>query len=400
MHHRLRTIRRLAGTTALIATLVATTSCAGQRTGQQDAAQQDTNPQVADAHDTHAAGSPPPAAALRPGERFSTLTMAQPYTPVAPDGATDEYRCFLVDPGLTKAAYLTGSQFLPQNAAIVHHAIFFRVDPKGAAAARKTDAETPGPGWTCFGNAGLGEDAAWVAHWAPGANETLLQPDVGYPMAPGSQLVMQVHYNLLATQGKPGGTDQSSIRLRLSDRSDLRPLQTALLPAAVELACGPGEAGPLCDRQAAVRDLTHRFGAQAAAMVDGLNKRCEQGRTPVPAPVQTCDHPVPGPATIYAVAGHMHLLGRSISIELNPGTAGARTLLDVPNYNFDEQAIRPLAEPVMVKRGDTLRVTCRHDVGLRQMLPQLQHLPPRYVVWGEGTSDEMCLGLVILSPTT
>jgi len=94
----------------------------------------------------------------------------------------------------------------------------------------------------------------------------------------------------------------------------------------------------------------------------------------------------------------MHLLGRSIKIELNPGTAKARTLLDIPMYNFDEQAIRPLATPVTVAAGDTLRVTCTHDVTLRQRLPQLKTLPARYVVWGDGTSDEMCLGLVILTP--
>ena len=40
-----------------------------------------------------------------------------------------------------------------------------------------------------------------------------------------------------------------------------------------------------------------------------------------------------------------------------------------------------------------LRVTCTHDATLRpQLLPEL---PPRYVVWGDGTTDEMCLGIVI-----
>jgi hypothetical protein len=94
----------------------------------------------------------------------------------------------------------------------------------------------------------------------------------------------------------------------------------------------------------------------------------------------------------------MHLLGRSIKIELNPGKPTARTLLDVPVFNFDDQAIHPLATPLPIKQGDTFRVTCSHDAGLRKLLPQLRTLPPRYVVWGDGTSDEMCLGLVILSP--
>ena len=30
-------------------------------------------------------------------------------------------------------------------------------------------------------------------------------------------------------------------------------------------------------------------------------------------------------------------------------------------------------------------------------VPALKDTPPRYVVWGEGTADEMCLGLVVLT---
>jgi hypothetical protein len=91
----------------------------------------------------------------------------------------------------------------------------------------------------------------------------------------------------------------------------------------------------------------------------------------------------------------MHLLGREISITLNPGTQDEQTLLDIDNWDFDQQAAIPLAKPVQVEPGDVLRVRCRHDAGLRSMLPALQDSPPRYVVWGEGTADEMCLGIVI-----
>lgn len=351
------------------------------------------------AHGGHGqAVTPPPPAPLRPSERFVTLTLPQPYRPVAPSGGIDEYRCFLVDPGLAGRAFLTGSQFLPQNAAIVHHAIIFQVGPRQAQAARALDASTPGQGWTCFGDAGV-EDGSWVGHWAPGANETLLDPAIGYPMPAGSQIIMQVHYNLLATGGKPGGADRSGIRLRLNDgAAALTPLETSRLIAPVELPCTARESGPLCDRKAAVGDVAHRFGEQARATVDGLTRMCGRGAPPVAGPTQHCDFPSPEKGTVYAVAGHMHLLGRSIRIQLNPGTSRARMLLDIPAYNFDAQAIHPLPRPVEVKAGDTLRVTCTHDAGLRALLPALRGLPPRYVVWGEGTADEMCLGLLLWTP--
>jgi hypothetical protein len=346
-------------------------------------------PVAANPHSSHTAEPAAPPTPLRAGERFVSLSMPRPYTPAADNGATDEYRCFLVDPKLTTDEFLTGSQFEPQNAAIVHHAIFFRLNPSQVPTARQVDTQDQGEGWRCFGDAGIDAGAAWVAHWAPGADETLLAPGIGYPMPRGSQLVMQVHYNLL---GGTGGGDQSGIRLRLADRPDFKRLDTKLLPAPVELACAPGESGPLCDRATAVQDLTRRFGHRSAAVTDQLNRMCNQGQPPAASVEQHCDHVVPTPGTIYAVAGHMHLLGRSITIELN-----GRKVLDVPAYNFDEQAVSPLAEPVAVRAGDTVRVTCTHDVTLRQRLPQLRHLPPRYVVWGEGTSDEMCLGLIVWS---
>jgi len=344
--------------------------------------------------------SAPPAAPLRDGERFQTLTMAGAYTPSAPGGGTDEYRCFLVDPGFAELTYLTGSQFLPQNADIVHHAIFFRLNPSDLAAAHKLDTDSPGDGWTCFSGTGIGDGGLqdWVAGWAPGTNETLLAPNLGAPMPAGSQLVMQVHYNLLATNGKPGGSDQSSIRLRVSNKP-LSPLLTTLLAAPVELPCAPDESGPLCTRDAAIADVISRFGTDVGTMSPVLDKYCNADGAPNPGPTQHCDIPFPVAGTIYAGAGHMHLLGRSIKVELNPGTDRAKTLLDVPNYNFDDQGLRPLANPVAIAPGDTLRVTCTHDITLRKQLPQLKTLPARYVAWGDGTSDEMCLGIIVWTPT-
>jgi protein involved in polysaccharide export with SLBB domain len=93
----------------------------------------------------------------------------------------------------------------------------------------------------------------------------------------------------------------------------------------------------------------------------------------------------------------MHLLGRSITVVANKGTARERTILSIPVWDFDNQSARPLAKPLPLQSGDTVTVTCTHDPGLRKLLPELQGTPDRYVVWGEGTTDEMCLGILITS---
>lgn len=402
MRRRARHVKSFAQIAAIAAVTALAAACAtgGGTAGRDAVAAQPPDGEPGPTHQHTGTAAPPPAP-LRDGERFVELTMPQAYTPAAPGGVgTDEYRCFLVDPGLADDVALTGSQFLPDNLDIVHHAIFFRVSPAEVESARAADDRSPGAGWTCFGDAGIGGNPAWVASWAPGADETLFDTDLGYLMPTGSQLVMQIHYNLLASDGAPGPQDRSGIRLRVVDDIDgIRPLETELLPAPVELPCAPGESGALCDRAAALADVKQRFGPEVGGFADQLAAWCNAGRPVAAGDTGSCDHQVRQAGTLYGLGGHMHLLGRSITVELNPGTDRARTLLDVPNYDFDHQAIVPLDEPVTVSPGDTYRVTCTHDVTLRTRLPQLRDQPARYVVWGDGTTDEMCLGLVIWTPS-
>jgi hypothetical protein len=320
---------------------------------------------------------------LRAGERFLTLAMPAAYTPKAPSYGTDDYRCFLLDPGLKASAYVTGVDVLPGNPDVVHHVILFQVPPDQVAGAEAVDARTPGEGWTCFGGTGLsgevGADlnkAPWIGAWAPGGGERVMAGDIGIPLAPGTRVIMQVHYNLLAGDSP----DTSSARLRIADgNKPLKPLDTMLLVAPVELPCRPGhDSGALCDRDKAVFDVAGRFGDQASYTVAGLQLICGGSPAkPEAGPVQHCDRTVREGGTIRAIAGHMHLLGRRISIELNPGTEKARTLLDLHPWNFDDQGSVPVTPPAKVRPGDTLRVTCRHTQRMRDLLPELQGIPAR-----------------------
>jgi hypothetical protein len=345
-------------------------------------------------------------APLRAGERLESIRMAAPYTPAPPSGGTDDYRCFVIDPKLTEDSYLTGSDFLPQNATVVHHAIFFRIGPELRQKAFEKDAATPGQGWTCFGGDDVNEDqsqtinqAPWVGAWAPGGREGIIPAGYGRVLEKGSLIVMQVHYNLLNVQPGMRLTDQSSMRLRLVPMSSTKvePLRTLLLTAPVELPCPAGQAGLLCSRDNSILDVQRRFGNNAGRVVNGLQLLCGSPAGVRPGPTQTCLRDVVKPGVVHGIAGHMHLLGRTISVELNPGTPGARMLYDNRNYNFDDQNMVWLKKPAVVRPGDKLKITCTHDAGLRTQLPELRRLKPRYVVWGEGTSDEMCLGVVALS---
>lgn len=389
----------------LVSVLAAGCGAVSQGRPEADAAMKDAGPSHG-AHSAHG-GPPPPAAPLRAGERFHAVDVTRPYTPAPPAGSTDEYRCFLLDPGLTEAAFITGTQVLPQTPT-VHHAIVSRVNGAGIEQARTLDARDQRDGWQCFGGTGLakgvgefGGEASgetYIGGWSPGHNETLVGDPAGYRIEPGDQIVLQAHFSLLGHTG-PAPADQPGIRLRLMPgTADVDPLTALLLPAPIELPCTGAESGPLCDRDRAIADLVSRTGPQARVMIDQLEKICNNGRTPKAGSTQQCDFPIREPALLFGVGPHMHLLGKSIKVELNPGGENARTLLHQRQYNFDNQGIEVLPEPLRIKPGDTVRVSCTHDAGLRSRLPQLKTLAPRHVVWGDGTSDEMCLAL--LSTTT
>ena len=390
---------------ALLTTgLLALSACGGSdspgadRSATQPAeTQATTSPSAEDsAADGHAGHYAEPATSkpLRAGETRRTIAMPGSYTPSAPYGTgTDDYRCFLLDPELDRAAWLTGTQVLPGNPDVVHHVILFQVQPAQVAAAEAKDAAEEGEGWTCFGGTGLDRfqdvnKSSWIGAWAPGGKESVIKPGFGIKLPQGSRIVMQVHYNLLA------GTqpDTSAAQLRLAPgKRPYQALSTMLLPAPVELPCRAKYAdGPLCDRDAALADVKERFGTEGNT-ADLLHFLC--GGKPQPGTTQSCLRTLAEPITIHGVAGHMHLLGRSIKIEVRPGTPQAQTILDIPVWDFDDQGSRPI-KPITLQPFEQVKVTCTHVQWLRDKLPSFEGQPDRYVVWGEGTTDEMCLGML------
>jgi hypothetical protein len=86
-----------------------------------------------------------------------TLDPGQEYTPN--DALSDDYRCFVIDPGLTEEQFIVAYEVIPGDARIVHHAIVYQPsDDEAAAEAVALDSAEAGLGYTCFGGAGV--DAA------------------------------------------------------------------------------------------------------------------------------------------------------------------------------------------------------------------------------------------------
>jgi len=310
----------------------------------------------------------------------------------------DDYRCFILDPGVTEPSFLTGYTFDPDRVEIVHHAIVNRVRAEGVADLREREAADEGEGWGCF--AGMGASSGdRIAGWVPGQRPVVFEDGLGFDLQPGDVLVAQIHYHY--APGYPAPADRSGMTLQLEAASDgMTALNSRTLIGPVELPCPPGTSGPLCDRDASLAEMGERFGPGGAVIPNALHRGC--GTTPEEVAATfdgnigstVCDFPVRAPGRLIGMLGHMHEIGSSYRLTLNPETDDERVLLDIPVWNFDWQLSYKPVETLEIEPGDTLRVECAWDRRLRHESEW------RYIVFAEGTEDEMCFSTLTIVPRT
>ncbi len=90
--------------------------------------------------------------------------------------------------------------------------------------------------------------------------------------------------------------------------------------------------------------------------------------------------------------GHMHEIGSSYRMTLHPDTEREQVLLDIPVWNFAWQLAYAPVEELRLERGDVIRVTCTWDRGQRH------DEVPAWIVFAEGTQDEMCYTSLTVRP--
>ncbi len=326
-----------------------------------------------------------------------------PYSAVAPNGGSDEYRCFLLDPKFKNDAYLQSVTIVPDNLLVSHHGILYKVDTAKVGASMALDAQTPEAGWPCFGDTGIpgasaflpAAPSSWVSFWAPGANFKGYPVGTGMHVDAGDQFIMQTHFHINSANSADKNKANMKVILRMA-KEPVAKLKTLLIPAPVEIACGPTESGPLCTRSAALSDLANRTSDKAALQANGLLLICGKNPfNPIPSPISDCTNTVRSPMKIYGATGHMHQLGRTITITYQSAVTQEITVLSWrPQWDFDNQTTDWQIKPINALPGDYLKVSCSFDIGLRSLLPEFKNVAPNYIVWGEGSRDEMCLAII------
>jgi polyisoprenoid-binding protein YceI len=348
------------------------------------------------------------------------VMMAEPYTSNV--AGTDDYRCFLMDPKLAQDTYITGYEFLPGNLKINHHIILFLIPADSRPQADELASRDTEEGWSCFGESGVENAYPTAISWTPGEVPIRYSEGTGIFLPEGTLFVLQVHYNLSASV-EP---DQSGVGLELSTEK-LNPVMGADMFAPVELPCPANDKSKPCKRSHAIADLkTAEPNTNPAELNDGMLAICgktlaDYARQDVSNIVSSCDYTSAIDGEIVTLYAHMHTLGKSFRLILNPDTAKEQILLEIPHWSFSWQGTYTVENPVALKKGDTLRVICTWDNApkiagvsfqktgvLESLVPLLgmvrahENIPQgksRYVIWGEGTKEEMCIGSIGVLPT-
>ena len=312
-------------------------------------------------------------------------------------GQPDEYRCFIFDPGVTERSFVRAMEFRPDQERVVHHAVGSVISAADRATVEaQAAAEDDGEGgWTCFGFTPA-PSADLILGWAPGQAATVYEDGSGLLMEPGDFFVLQIHYHYEVEA--PADRSQLAIEWVPDDEvDDTVPIDVGVYLAPAEIPCTTEESGPLCDRTAAREAAVAKYGS-SGVLADLLLAVCGYdvddfaGMTDGIATAE-CDQPVGSSGTLLNVFGHMHELGSSFRMTLNPGEPDELVLLDIPRWDFDWQLLYEPLEDIEVSAGDWLRIECTWDRSLRD--PTLE---PAYVLWADGTDDEMCFATATIKP--
>ena len=269
------------------------------------------------------------------------LVLTLPEYTVPASGETDLYRNFVVEvPAAPGGAtrYVRGLEFLPGNTN-VHHANIF-VDRTSAS--RRLDDEDPLAGTRAsFQTRRRSLDGHFLG-WTPGQAPPLAPAGLSWRLESGSSLLVQLH---LQATGKPERI-RPSIGLFFSADPPARiPVMLRLGRQSIDIPPG--------DRAYVVSDA----------------------------------FTLPVDAEVHAVQPHAHLRAREVRAWADLPDGGRRWLIVVRQWDFKWQDQYRYAQPFWLPAGTVLHLEYVYDNSAEN--PHNPDMPPRRVVWGFRSSDEM-----------
>jgi len=256
-----------------------------------------------------------------------------------PAQQTDAFRIFAIHLPVTKRTYVTGIEFHPGNARVVHHANI-RVDR--TAATRRLDEGDPLPGYDGLMPRSAEYPDGHFLGWTPGQVAPLVQPEFAWTLEPGSDLVVQLHL-------QPSGAVEEvlpEIGLYFSERTPLR------APTIL------------------------RLGSQGIDIPPGESRYVIRDSYVLPVDVQ-----------LLAVQPHAHYRAREIRGVAQLPDGSSRDVMHIKDWDFRWQHVYREVTPIPLPKGTRLSMEYTYDNSASN--PRNPELPPARVLWGQRSRDEM-----------
>ncbi len=252
---------------------------------------------------------------------------------------SDAFRIFAIRLPVTKRSYVTGIEFHPGNARVVHHANI-RVDRTPAT--RRLDEADPLPGYDGLMPRSAEYPDGHFLGWTPGQIAPLVQPELAWTLEPGSDLVVQLHL-------QPSGAVEEvlpEIGLYFTDRAPLR-TPTILRLGSQGIDIPPG------DPRYVIKD----------------------------------SYVLPVEAQLLAIQPHAHYRAKEIRGVAQFPDGTSRLLMHIKDWDFRWQHVYREETPIPLPKGTRLSMEYTYDNSpLNVRNPEL---PPARVFWGQRSRDEM-----------
>ena len=272
----------------------------------------------------------------RRGAPDLVVTLDHAYT-LGADGP-DVFRNFAVPIPVDSLKYVAAVDFSPAGARAIHHANL-RFDPSSTS--RELDADDNEPGYEGAVSMNARYPDGYFLGWTPGQSPLASAPGMAWRLAPNTDLVVQLH---LRRTGKPEEIRPKIAFYFTADAPTRTPVAMRLGKQNIDIQ--PGEHYSIADA-----------------------------------------YQLPVDAELLAIHPHAHYRAKEIRATADLPDGTRRWLLRIDDWDFNWQDVYRFAEPVALPKGTTIRMLYNYDNS--DANPRNPDRPPRHVVFGQNSSDEM-----------
>jgi hypothetical protein len=263
------------------------------------------------------------------------LEAVMPAAFSVPADGPDLYQCFVIPAPAARDHWVHALDIRPGNPRVVHHVILFQ---DTTHTARRRD---NGSGYSCFGTPGF-LPALGLGGWTPGALPATNPDDIPQLFHGSADLVLQIHYH-------PTGkleADRTRLALYFTDQPPRRHgMDIPLGSSRIDIP--PGE--------------------RAYKVTDHFT--------------------IPVDVDAIGVVPHAHYICRSMYGYAVLPDGSRRTLLRIPDWNFNWQQQYRYASPIRLPEDTEVFLEFTYDNSAAN--PNNPNHPPARIQYGPSTTDEM-----------